>query len=92
MNGLKHGRPRRESDIVRATDIYEVAILTEYEDADGPYQDISKAVEVEPEERVWAQRRGCSDSCCEHVDCELSGAGTSVRYEAHRAPRASSPA
>jgi hypothetical protein len=46
VNGLKHGRPRREGDIVRATDIYEITILTEYEDDDGPYQDVSKVVEV----------------------------------------------
>jgi hypothetical protein len=46
VNVLKHGGPRREGAVALATDIYELVVLTEYEDGQGPYQDAIKQVEV----------------------------------------------
>lgn len=46
VNVLKHGGPRREGNVASATDIYELVVFTEYEDAQGPYQDAAKRVEV----------------------------------------------
>ena len=46
VNVFKHGGPRREGAVAVATDVYELTLVTEYQDALGPYRDTSRIVEV----------------------------------------------
>jgi hypothetical protein len=46
VNVFKHG-PRREGQVARPTDIYEIIVMTEYEDAEGPYQHAEKEVAIQ---------------------------------------------
>ncbi len=46
VNVFKHG-PRRDGQIAKPTDIYETTVMTEYQDAGGPYRHITKEVTIE---------------------------------------------
>ncbi len=46
-NVFKHAGPRREGQIEKATDVYELDELVEYEDANGPYQHVTKLVVIQ---------------------------------------------
>ena len=56
VNVTKHG-PRREGAVAKPSDIYELTILTEYEDERGPYQDIERIVAVELRSGGWRDLR-----------------------------------
>ena len=49
VNVFKHGAASRWTG--RHTDIYETKVLTEYEDAEGPYQDAEKEVTIQLRDR-----------------------------------------
>lgn len=46
VNVFKHG-PRREGQVAKPTDVYELIVLTEYEDLVGPFQKVTKEITVE---------------------------------------------
>jgi hypothetical protein len=91
VNAGKHrqvtrGTPRVTSD----EDIQEVIVMTEHEDADGPYQHERKTVEVKLFDGSTRELKGILSAVLDMWIAELKAMGLLTRLQAAPAPVASS--